>query len=290
MKNCVIILLALFALSSCNEAEIKKINVQKDSLNTVIGDKDSTINEALDVFLEIEKNLNEITVKEKVIVLNTTHGRDMPQSSKERINMQIATINNLMERNRTLITNLNKKVKDSGIKNASLLKTIVALNNRLVEKDMELKKLGEELQETNTKVTVLETISEDLKVQNNQNAESIAELTGSLHTAYYIVGEPKWLEELNIIDKKGGILGLGKTKQLKEDFNKASFTQIDYTTVLSIAVYGKNANIISNHPKDSYYMEQDLNRKDYTTNLIITDAEKFWSVSKYLVITKKNSN
>lgn len=287
MKNPIIILLVLFSLAACNQAELDRAKVQKDSLNQVIVLRDSSINEALNVFLEIEKNLNEITIKEKVIVINNSKGGEMGESAKERINMQINSINSLMERNRELISSLNKKVKTANNKNASLLKSIVVLNNRLLDKDMELKKLDQQLQESNTKVLVLETIGEDLRTQNNQNTASIAQLTGSLHTAYYIIGTSKELVDLNIIDKKGGILGMGKTKQLKEDFDKTNFTCIDYTDIISIGIQGKDAKIISNHPIESYYLELDAKLKNYTTNLIIMDAEKFWSVSKYLVITKK---
>ncbi len=287
MKKFIIIALAMYSLTACNQADLDKANLQKDSLNTVIVQRDSSITEALDIFLEIEKNLNEITIKEKVIILNNSKGGEMGESVKERINMQINSINSLMERNRTLITKLTKDSKDANVKNASLLKSIVVLNNRLLEKDMELKKLDEQLQASNDKVIVLETIGEDLRAQNNQNAASIVQLTGSLHTAYYIVGSTKELENLNVIDKKGGILGMGKTKQLKEDFEKTNFTCIDYTDVVIIPIDGKDAKLISNHPVDSYYLELDVNMKDYTSNLIVLDAEKFWSVSKYLVVTKK---
>ena len=287
MKQIMLIAIAMYSLTACNQADLDKVNLQKDSLNNVIAQRDSSMTDALDVFLEIEKNLNEITIKEKVIVLNNDRRGEMSQSTRERINLQISSINNLMARNNKLIAQLTKSSKNANVKNASLLKAIVVLNNRLLEKDMDLKRLDEQLQSTNDKVIVLETIGEDLRTQNNQNAASIVELTGSLHTAYYIVGSAKELENLNIIDKKGGILGMGKTKQLKEDFEKTNFTCIDYTDIVIIPVNGNNAKLISNHPAESYYMELDVNMKDYTSNLIILDAEKFWSVSKYLVVTKK---
>jgi hypothetical protein len=287
MKQIILIAFAMYSLTACNQADLDKANLQKDSLNNVIAQRDSSMTQALDVFLEIEKNLNEITIKEKVIVINNDRRGEMSQTTRERINLQISSINNLMARNNKLIAQLSKESKNANVKNASLLKAIVVLNNRLLEKDMDLKRLDQQLQSSNDKVIVLETIGEDLRTQNNQNAASIVELTGSLHTAYYIVGSAKELENLNIIDKKGGILGMGKTKQLKEDFEKTNFTYIDYTDVVIIPVNGKEAKLISNHPAESYYMELDVNMKNYTSNLIILDAEKFWSVSKYLVVTKK---
>jgi hypothetical protein len=287
MKQIILIAFAMYSLTACNQADLDKANLQKDSLNNVIAQRDSSMTQALDVFLEIEKNLNEITIKEKVIVINNDRRGEMSQTTRERINLQISSINNLMARNNKLIAQLSKESKNANVKNASLLKAIVVLNNRLLEKDMDLKRLDQQLQSSNDKVIVLETIGEDLRTQNNQNAASIVELTGSLHTAYYIVGSAKELENLNIIDKKGGILGMGKTKQLKEDFEKTNFTYIDYTEIVIIPVNGKEAKLISNHPAESYYMELDVNMKNYTSNLIILDAEKFWSVSKYLVVTKK---
>jgi len=89
MKQIILIAFAMYSLTACNQADLDKANLQKDSLNNVIAQRDSSMTQALDVFLEIEKNLNEITIKEKVIVINNDRRGEMSQTTRERINLQI---------------------------------------------------------------------------------------------------------------------------------------------------------------------------------------------------------
>jgi hypothetical protein len=44
--------------------------------------------------------------------------------------------------------------------------------------------------------------------------------------------------------------------------------------------------IITSHPSDSYTLDKDASDKDKVTNIVITNSEKFWSTSKYLVVVK----
>ena len=77
--------------------------------------------------------------------------------------------------------------------------------------------------------------------------------------------------------KDGDVLKTG-------DFNKDYFTQIDIRTVKEIKLYSKSAEMLTNHPAGSYTLQKDQ-RGEYV--LRITDPNKFWSVSKYLVIKVK---
>src|SRR5207253_11489062 len=82
----------------------------------------------------------------------------------------------------------------------------------------------------------------------------------------------------------GGLLGMGKTSKLSSNFDNSKFTKIDYTQTTVIAVNSDNVKIITSHPTDSYKMENDSKKKGVVRNLVITNPEKFWSASKYLVV------
>ena len=89
--------------------------------------------------------------------------------------------------------------------------------------------------------------------------------------------------ESKLIDKSGGLLGIGRTPKLSENFDKEKFTRIDYTQVLIIPVNSDGIKIITVHPSDSYTLDKE---KNMVKNIVITNADKFWSASKYLVVIK----
>ena len=132
----------------------------------------------------------------------------------------------------------------------------------------------------------LQTNAIILTEENNAKSQTIAEKTAALHSAFYIVGKSKDLQDAKIIDRKGGLLGIGKTSKLNDNFDNSKFTQIDYTQMSSIPVNGGDVKIITSHPNDSYTLDNDLKAKYLVKNILITNPEKFWSVSKYLVVVK----
>ena len=86
--------------------------------------------------------------------------------------------------------------------------------------------------------------------------------------------------EKNVISKEGGFIGLGKTTKVKDDFNKDYFTKINIESTTTINIGAKRAKILSSHPHDSYKL---VGEKP-VEKIEITNAEEFWSASKYLVI------
>jgi len=84
-----------------------------------------------------------------------------------------------------------------------------------------------------------------------------------------------------VLTKEGGVLGLGREKVLKPDFNSKAFTSIDITKVQTIPLSSTGAQVITNHPSDSYTIDI---KGDQVSDIRILDPEKFWASSKYLVV------
>src|SRR5205085_12548137 len=129
----------------------------------------------------------------------------------------------------------------------------------------------------------LQTSVDTLTRTTIAQSQTISDQTTSLHTAYYVVGKSKDLQTMKVIDKTGGLLGIGKTSKLSQNFDNNKFTRIDYVQTNTIPVDSKDAKIITTHPADSYKMNKE---KDKVVSISITNAEKFWSASKYLVVIK----
>ncbi len=278
MKNYLLIGTILLFVTACsNQSEVDKANRERDSLAAIVNQRDSSLNEFMTSYNEVERNLDSIAVRQNIVSKSTENAGEFKATSKDRINAEIAAINNLMEENRKKLATLNAKLKSSNGKNAQLQKMIQTLNEQLAQKDKELAELNEKLAGLNAQVTLLQTSVDTLN-------QAVAVKTTALHTAYYVIGKEKDLEEAKIIDRSGGVLGLGKTDKLSTTFDNSKFTRVDYTQMGSIPVESKKIKIVTTHPAGSYSLDKD--GKDMVKSILITDPEKFWSASKYLVVVK----
>lgn len=282
----------LFCFTSCNREELERANNQKDSLRNVVaqrdkdlGEREASLNEFISSFNEVERNLDSVAIRQQIIYLHADKARgDLKSSQKERINAQIKAINDLMDTNRKMIADLKRKVNGTSRLNKKLKETIALLTDKIDQKDNELATLNERLQTMSREMAQLQTSVDSLVAQNTSRAQIIADNTLALHTAYYIVGRTKELKEAKLIDRKGGLLGLGRTSRLSANIDNSKFTRIDYTLVSNIPVNSEKVKIITSHPVDSYRLEKDEKNKDLVKSIVITNTEKFWGTSKYLVV------
>ena len=285
MKKYVFIAAAALVISACNQNELTESNRQNDSLMSVINERDSFINDFISSFNDVERNLDSVAARQHIIAVNSDRAGELKPTQKARINAEIASINNLMDQNRKKIAELNQKIKKSSGKNVQLEKMIATLKDQLAKKDIELTELNTKLNSLNAQVATLETAVDTLLAVNDAQSQTIAEETMALHTAYFVVGKSNDLQDANIIDKKGGLLGIGRTSKLSQDFDNSKFTRIDYTQTSSITI-NSDMKIVTSHPSNSYTLEKDMKDKDLVKNIIITNPELFWSASKYLVVIK----
>lgn len=272
----------LMAVAACKDPKTDDTVVrQRDSLMSVITDRENSVNELMGSFNEVERNLDSVRIHQHLIVENSTGDKSMDR--KAYINSQIAAINKLMDENAQKIKTLNRRIGKADKKNAELQKMVETLTNQLNQKYTELAELNTRLANLDAQVAQLQTSVDTLTSQNMAQNQTIADKTTQLHTAYYVVGESKELQKSKLIDKKGGLLGIGRTAKLTDNIDNNMFTKIDYTEVTSIPVNSKDAKIITTHPADSYT----LDKTGKTINsIMINNPEKFWSASKYLVVAK----
>ncbi len=286
-KSIIIVMLAAitgFTFTSCenHKAEVAQLTKEKDSLVSAAYTKDQTITDFLSSFSEIQNNLSEITKKENAIAENTGNNPESIKTSKEIIKSQIADIKTLMDESKTKMDQLSAKLKRSNVKLGKFEKMVAQLNEQVATKDKEIASLNEQVATLNTNVTTLTTSVTDLTAKNDVNTKTIEEQTTKLHTAYVAVGPYKQLSEQKVVAKHGGVLGMGKTEKLEPNINQQAFNTIDITKTSAIPVNAKDAKLVTSHPSDSYKLEKTSDEK--VSELVITDPDKFWSESKYLVV------
>lgn len=284
-----LILLILPALFSCGTGE-KKQTALADSLSNVnmsiknelkdkenlLADKDAAMNEFVKSFNEIQDNLNQIKAKEKIISVSS-EDKEFKKSNKDQIISDIQTIYDLLNKNKQKVASLNKKLKNSNLRIAEVELAVTNLTNQLADKETEITSLKNRLESLNVDLA-------NLKVKYVEEQQESDFKTEKLNTAYYVVGSKKDLAEKGVIVKKGGFIGLGKVAEFSAKTDANYFTKIDITQTKEIPIHGDKVKLVSIHPEGSYKMVEGSASID---KIVILDSEKFWSVSKYLVITSE---
>lgn len=289
MKKIIFMVCACAALitTSCNyqSDEAKRLKAQNDSLMVENTKANDELNEMLSTLDEIEADFQNIRDAENYLTIQQQEGGEMTPTRREKIRDNMKLISETLKKNKEQIAKLEEQMKKSGIQSAALKKTLARLNKELETKTAEITSLRDELAKKNVQIQELDGMVselnedvENLSTTNAVQAEKLNEQDKAIHTAYYCFGTSKELKAQNIINKNGLF---GKTKVLPADFNKDYFISIDIREVKEIPLFSPKAKLHSNHPEGSYEFVKD-EEKNITLHII--DADKFWSLGKYLVI------
>ena len=274
--------LALLLLGACTgkKSSPDLVNMeQNDSLQRIIAQRDSEINDMMSTLNEIQEGLSAINQAEnRLSIAREGEGANKTAQIKENIKF----IANTMARNRELMKRLQQQLRESRFNGDELRKTISNLTQQLDDKAQELQRLKAELDakdihiaELDEKIDNLNDTVENLQTDAQQKAQTISNQDKQLNTAWFVFGTKKELKEQHIMENG---------KVLQSNFNKNYFAKIDIRIDKEIKFYSKSARILTMHPSGSYTLTPDVN-KQYV--LRITNPQLFWSTSKYLVVLVK---
>ncbi|HAG33714.1 MAG TPA: hypothetical protein DCL18_09800 [Prevotella sp.] len=274
--------LALLLLGACtgkkSSPDLANME-QNDSLQRIIAQRDSEINDMMSTLNEIQEGLSAINQAEnRLSIAREGEGANKTAQIKENLKF----IANTMARNRELMKRLQQQLRESRFNGDELRKTISNLTQQLDDKAQELQRLKAELDakdihiaELDEKIDNLNDNVENLQTDAQQKAQTISNQDKQLNTAWFVFGTKKELKEQHIMENG---------KVLQSNFNKNYFAKIDIRIDKEIKFYSKSARILTMHPSGSYTLTPDVN-KQYV--LRITNPQLFWSTSKYLVVLVK---
>ncbi len=274
--------LALLLLSACTgkktSPDLGNME-QNDSLQRIIAQRDSEINDMMSTLNDIQDGLTAINQAEnRLSVVRSGEGSDKAAQIKENLKF----IANTMVRNRELMKRLQQQLRESRFNGDELRKTIDNLTSQIEAKEQELQRLKAELNakdvhiaELDEKIDHLNDNVEILQTDAQQKAQTISNQDKQLNTAWFVFGTKKELKDQHIVENG---------KVLQANFNKNYFAKIDIRIDKEIKLYSKSARILTMHPSGSYTLTPDVN-KQYV--LRITNPQLFWSTSKYLVVLVK---
>ncbi len=283
---------SVFFLFSCsdvkNSPEFRKVLLDRDSAMELLENREKQLEEFAHEFDQIEKNLSSIdTSKARLLFLNT-----QPKlNQQDKIHSLIATIYIALDENQASI----KKLEANLSKSKALQVAINAMRKTLENKELEISQLEKELNNLQIEVKNLKDAvafkEKQLAEKDTLLAKQIAKIEtqekligdkeSELNKVYFIRGSPKELESAGIIKKEGGFLGIGSVKILGEKIgqDKVKILNLKNDKMLMLGRI-KKKKVITPHPSDSYFFIA----KEGQFYLKISYPEKFWSLSKYLVV------
>jgi len=283
MKKILIIAAVSLFLASCGQQmneEVEKLQQENLALQDQLNTQEDTFNEFFGALNQIEENLALIKEKENIISQGTQNNLEGRTDKMESINEDIRIIGELMEKNRHLISRLNRDIKNSNIKITEFERMVARLNEQIQEKEIEIEVLREELGRMNLRVDYLAATIDTLQEVARFRDRVIQDKTTEINTAYYTMGSRRELRDWGIITREGGFLGIGRTNRLRSDLDPSYFTRIDLNVTREITIIGKEPAFITPHPEGTW----EYRIEDGVTYLVVLDPFKFWSTSRYLVI------
>ena len=287
MKKLLLFSVCLAVLSSCgNMGRNDASKSENESLQAELAERDAQLNSIMEAFNEVQEGFRLINEAENRVDLQS--GVVEGASVADKIREDIRFITEKLQANRERIAELEAELKNSHYASSQMKKAVANLNKELLAKTQQIETLQMELASKNIRIAELDDavarLSKDvadLRADNEAKTAMVASQDKALNAAWFVFGTNSELKEQKIVTKKF----LQKKKVLEnDDFNKNYFTQIDIRKDKEIKLYSKDAKLLTSHPDGSYELAKD--DKGMLT-LKITNPNKFWSVSRYLVIEVK---
>jgi len=292
IMKCAAAFLLVLIIASCHnyKKDAENLQVKVDSLVSVSQQKESTIENYLDDFTEIQTSLDSIKKMEELLVIPDEPERADTKNKREQIIADISAISDLLEKNKESIASLKHRLNNASLKSGKLESMVNELETKtknleenLKQKTEEIDELSETVNVKNEDITALNKKIEGLSEDLSGKADSLKWMKNELFTGFYIAGELNDLRDKGVVVREGGILGIASTPVVSEDFSNDLFETIDSRELDYLPLNSRKADLISVHPLNSYHISGDNN----ADTLFIDNRNKFWSISKYLVVAVK---
>lgn len=281
-------LISLFALLSCTEkkeskkddAALKACRNQVLRLENHLLDAHMSASRLEDLVYKLTQSY--IIIDEKLRLIQK-YQRD--PSKKEFLNRTASEINRFFSQSTALLDSAESDIRRSGIVSGSLLPILGSVRDYLHHQEKLFVDVYGNIGAIQQQVSKLEQVvkakEEELSHKEKDASQKIEQQEREKRKVKYLVGNRIELDRSKAVKKTGGILGVGGSLRLSDKLDDTYFQSGDYIVLKEISLGNtRKANLITTHPKGTYLILETPGEKF----LKITNPEKFWSTSKYLVV------
>jgi len=252
------ILTIVFAVLWINaNGKSKDIMKSNEELKKLYETSTSTINEIQSSLESLEQDLSGQLFTQKEIPGTS------PEERRNRIISSIANMRDQIEADKKKIATLEKQLATS----KNQLKGVQEIVNKLKASISEKEQIMDELQQrlgilNETLETERRTSAEEIQKREmtiTEKEQQITQQSIEANTIYYVYGTRKELMAKGIMDRKGGLLGIGKVSTVKQNIPIEQFNSMNLleTQQISFPATKKGYSILTNHPATSYKVEKE---------------------------------
>ncbi len=283
------LMIGLAVMPACQRAnQLEQEAMRQDSINAALQDSINTANAEKDSLMQlmgdIADGMAQIKELEDIVSVNNLNGETPDR--KKQLRDDIVLIQQSVNKHKQRLEELEKRLKQSTNYNDKMAKSIAMMKQQLEDQQKTINNLTEQLaaahiqiKNLNQSVDSLNTVNKEVVREKEIAQEESKHLTNevnNLNTCYYVIGSMKELKAHKIVES--GFLR--KTKILQGDFEMSYFTKADRRTLSEIPLHSKKAQLMTNHPKDSY----EISDQGGVKVLHILKPDRFWEKSNFLVI------
>lgn len=283
-----IITIAVLILSSCSkkaEEMNRQLETENKSLTTQLATAQDSKDSLIFLMNDIYTGMEQINEQEELLYNIRGNGDQVMQ--RQTIIENLTRIQQELKMKQELLDKYNAQLNDKNDKNNILRSQVVALQDKLAKSESrvaELRQKVESLEAENgmlrqdlatsqEQIRTVTSANDSLTDRTVQQHNQLRQNEADMNKVYYALGTKKEL-------KNNNILGKGN-KVLRDNYNQNYFTQADKRSLKYIDCKNKKAEVLTNQPADSYHFQEGSGK---IKTLIITNPERFWNASRYLVI------
>lgn len=245
----------------------------------VLAERDSLIA----LFNDISGDMLELKRVESIITVPSNLGSESG-ATPPTLRDDVQAIRLLLADRRQRLEELERKLAGQSGENLQLTQMISNLRMQIEQNESTINTLNQQLaaahstiSELNTTVDSLSVSVADATAKNEALQQQTVDLTDQMNRCYYALGSKKELKDHKIIET--GFLR--KTKIMQGDYETSYFVSADKRTLTRIPLHSKKVKVWTSQPKDSYTITAEPSGNKV---LNITNPQKFWAASNYLVI------
>jgi len=261
-------------LLGCNDGKEAgtRWQAEKDSLINVTQQKQQVLDDLSLTLVEVSESLDSIAAGEDML----RKASESKALTKKDILGKLSAFRELLEKNKERMKQLETSLAGRDNELAKMGRLVKQLNAELAAKERRIAELEEQLSTANADIAMLRTQLGSASTAMDELKAEKTNIENRSYTAYYVAGTAKELKEAGIIS--GGFL---KKKKVNFDsLDPTLFERIDIRSTTQLTIQARKVKVLSGVPSDSYTIARDGD----VCVLTITDVERFWSTTRYLVL------
>lgn len=284
-----VVLIPLAISCGGNEARMKQLEAQNDSLQNAVQNATDRYTELSGFLSDVSECVDSVATQENLIFLKTNPETGRPYTRNE-IRERVIELGNLIDRQRARIAALTDSIGKKGDANTNevkrLTQLVAYLNEQLAAKEAQMQTLQAELATSKRSIAQLQdsvstaqAANEQLRGENETLDRLVEDQTNQLNQAYFLAKPKKELENMGIL-KKGGLLK--KSKFNPGDVDISMCLPIDTRTFTEATLNSKKKPVLLTQAPASSYVFEEIGKGQW--RFTITDTMGFWSLSKIVII------